>query len=760
MLIEKPNITQGKMSKMKSLLLTFLLITSFLTNASGPEGDQPPIPEKPVETSLQLLKHQGKDYFALSYRNSPHWHTYWKNPGDAGLPTEIKPKGFEIKELAWPVPTRYVEKGDILAYGYSGDYTRFFEIVGDVPETIELSSNWLVCRHICIPGKVDIKAAFQGGLLTNSTAKDFIINDDELRLRFASLPEKAPWPETLDIVLKKGEEDNTLVAFYNQTNPAKKDLFHNLGLLTPYRQEIIDIQRETLHKNNKGVLFGKMNIAWDGEYVTPVVPFPADGTFKTPLTISFLYQNLLEGKVQIIEKTFSNFDLTGRESIESLMQNMPLVPTNHDSGSDSEVTPTEVGQEDISTPVEQSSFLSILLFAFLGGLILNIMPCVLPVISLKLFGLVSHSNESNSAIFKHNLFYTLGVLFTFLSLSLVVVALKATGENVGWGFQLQSPIFIAAMVIVLFVFALNLFGLFEFKTPGGKVLGNVKIQEGFIGDFFGGILATVLSTPCSAPFLGTALTFAFTTTTPNIILTFQAIGVGLAFPFLLTGIFPSTVKFLPRPGMWMEHVKKFLGLTLILTSIWLFDVFISLTSGNVPFLKLITALTLIFFAFYYQKNISKKTSWRAVFFALALAPLVSLFINPMTYGGSVSGTSDLIKEKNATGKLAWETWSEDRMQELANQNELVFIDFTAKWCFTCKVNEKVVLETSAFQELVKENNIKLLLGDWTKKDPVIGAYLKKHGYVGVPAYFIQKPDGTLIKLGETISIDKIKKGLL
>lgn len=739
---------------MKSLLTLFSLL--FLSLSIFADET---VPEKPVETSLQVFQHEERTIFALSYKNAPHWHTYWKNPGDAGLPTEIKPENFKIKEYTWPIPQRFIEKGDILAYGYDGSYTRFFEISSSQGQNLKLSSNWLVCKHICIPGKVEITATFDGEKLTNVTPKDFNLENEELIKRLNALPKKVAWPDDLDIVLKKDREENRLIAYYNFANPGGKSLTRPLGMLTPFRQELLDIQREKLYKNAKGSLFGKMSIAWDGEYMDPVVPFPSNGQFEKPVTLSFLWQNPVSEEVSVIEKSFTSFDLKGADDLEGLMAAMTFVkPISASEKGDS----GEEGSEpkDSSTPVS-TSFFSMLLFAFVGGLILNVMPCVLPVISLKLFGLVVHSDESRASILRHNIFYTLGVLSTFLILSLSVLALKSTGENVGWGFQLQSPVFVSIMIAVLFVFALNLFGLYEFQTPGGKVLGDVQIKKGNAGDFFSGVLATVLSTPCSAPFLGTALTFAFTSSSLEILLIFQAIGVGLAFPFLMTGIFPATIKFLPKPGMWMEAVKKFLGLTLLLTALWLVDVFISLTNGNLPLMKLNTGLLMLFFAFYFQKHISKKKAWRIAYFIIALIPFYMLYSAPMSAPANANGNGggDLIREKNASGKILWEKWSEKRMAEYQQAGETVFLDFTAKWCFTCKVNEKLVLDTKGFKELVEEKNVKLLLGDWTKYDPVIGAFLKKNGFVGVPAYFIQKPDGTLIKLGETITLSKIREHL-
>jgi len=733
------------------------------------------IPTKPVETSFSSIKNDaGEVVYALTYKNAPHWHTYWKNPGDAGLPTTLELINGEIEELEWPIPKRYIEKGDILAYGYSGSYTRFFKAKNlDPSNKLNLKSTWLVCKHICIPGKIEIEANLDSGLMvTSSNSSDFNQDKEVLKRELSVLPKPAPWPDNLDIVLKKGPSDSELVIFTSFSNPGGKELIHPLSMLTPLRQKLLDIKREKLYRNSKGSYFGRISAAWDGEYMEPVVDFPVDGNFEQPIKMAFLFQNPLDQTFTIIERSFSRFDLTGVNDQDDLLQSMTFVaPKNPDTGELIEGQGPATTNRESAVSVAASgtnqaseSLLFILFFAFLGGLILNIMPCVLPVISIKLFGLVSHSNESKRSILKHNIFYTLGVLATFLSLAVAVLILKSTGENVGWGFQLQSPIFVGLMIIVLFIFSLNLFGLFEFATPGGRSLGNVQLKEGVSGDFFGGVLATILSTPCSAPFLGTALTFAFSSSPVVIILIFQAIGLGLAFPFLMTGIFPSTIKLLPKPGMWMEHVKKFLGLTLILTSLWLLDVFISLTDGHTPLMKLNTGLIFLFFAFYFQKNISKKLGWKVIFFALPILMLVNLFLSPMTTSSGssqarVPGETPLLREKNQSGALFWRPWSEEKMKELEEQKELVFIDFTAKWCFTCKVNEKLVIETSGFEKLVADKNIKLLLADWTKYDPKIGDFLKRNGYVGVPAYFIQKPDGTLIKLGETITLSKIEENL-
>jgi len=737
---------------MINLVKILFIYTLFLFSLSASND----IPEKLMEQSLDLFEHDGSSYIAVSFKSAPHWHTYWKNPGDAGLPTKVTIEGIKTVEMSWPVPRKFIETGDILAYGYEKPFTRFYKIDEDIEkQNIKISSNWLICKHICIPGKSEFNAVIEKSGLNAQKEWPFLLNENELVKRFKERPLFIDLPSNLDMTLKKSSSsDQSLVLFYNLPAKSHRQI-KNLGLLTPYPHSLLDFKREKLYRDKKGHYYGRFSLDWDGEYSEPAVLLPKNGTFESPLEISFLYNDPELKTFAIIKKSFENFDLKGDLELSKLLETMsPYDPLSKNKVS----IPQKESLEGKSGPEE--SLWTFLLFAFLGGLILNIMPCVLPVISIKLFGLINHSSESKARILKHNLFYTLGVLTTFMMLGLSVVLLKETGRQIGWGFQLQSPVFISMTLIVLFIMAINLFGLFEFSTPGGKQLGNVKTMNGLGGDFLSGVIATVLSTPCSAPFLGTALTFAFTSETYIIFLIFFMIGIGLSFPFLMTGFFPATIHFLPRPGMWMEHVKKFLGLTLLLTMIWLFDVFISLTNGNTPFLKLMTCLLFIFFAFYLRKNITKKIIWVLLTFLIATGLYTSFIQGQMIIKkDSVSNGGDLIQEKNANSDLNWIKWSEQKMQELADQKSYVFIDFTAKWCFTCKVNEKLVIQTDGFRRLAQKYDMTLLLADWTKYDPLIGSFLKKHGLVGVPAYFIQKPDGSLINLGETITLGKIEESL-
>ncbi|MEC8623478.1 MAG: thioredoxin family protein [Bdellovibrionota bacterium] len=361
------------------------------------------------------------------------------------------------------------------------------------------------------------------------------------------------------------------------------------------------------------------------------------------------------------------------------------------------------------------------------------------------------------SIMKHNAVYSSGILFSFLVLSFIVLILKSSGEQIGWGFHLQSASFLSIMILFLFILSLNLFGLYEIRTPGGKVIGNIDIDNSYKSDFISGVLATILSTPCSAPFLGVALTFAFTSSFPVTLLIFLSVGLGLSLPFLFVGIFPAMLKVLPKPGTWMEHFKKFLGLSLLLTSLWLFDVFQTIIPTPMSSTILILTLILTFFTFYSLKHMKLNKLGSLI---LIIIPFLSLFyLVGIQLDTKDINASSRVVQKATNHPSKWEVWAPEKMSYYKKEGQAVFVDFTAKWCFTCIVNEKLVLQTKEFEKLMQDKGIKPLIADWTKRDPIIGNWLKQQGVFGLPAYFIQTSKGKLIHLGETISIKEIKKHL-
>ncbi len=656
------------------------------------------------------------------------WHTYWKNPGDAGIASTFK-FSREAKAYEWPAPKKYVEAGDILTIGYAGVKHFFFD---DLPGSFDLQVGVLICKDICIPGEAKLRLGEKDEFVANRMAKPF--DSSTLETAFKELPSIAKLPPTFEFYLTRTKGQPNLTLHYTYKNVKTPTLPKEINFLTPFPQAPWGFKRESLFYKD-GTLYGKTEIEWDGEYQEPAVALPESGKFERPYQLQFLLNAPGTAAVTVVTLTAENFSLATPTLNEFYKNLSPF------TGKGTVAAGTVSGEE--------GSIFKYLLFAFLGGLILNLMPCVLPVISLKLFGLIQHKGLPRRKILSHNLSYTAGVISTFMALAGVIAAIKYSGEEIGWGFQLQSPAFILVMMLILFILSLNLFGLFEFVTPGGAKLGSAELKDGLAGDFFSGILTTVLSTPCSAPFLGTALTFAFTTSTANIFLMFFFIGLGLASPFLMTAAVPSSLNIFPRPGAWMEKLKYFLGLSLIVTVIWLYDVFVSLVQFDLISWRLNLIFVLWFFAFFFAQRISRSRIAQFLVFALPLS-LTLLTIQNLELRPSTSTEAALVQSE-------WKPWSESKLE--SEKGKLIFMDFTAEWCLTCKVNKKLVLETDSFRELTEKYNLVLLRADWTKRDDNITQFLKRFKIVGVPAYFVQKADGTILSLGETISVGKIENNL-
>lgn len=706
-----------------------MLFLTWSVYASDSEVD----PSTLVKVNFSKLSSSEGRFLAITLKHADHWHTYWKNPGDAGLPTifEFKAdqKKLEIEGLEWPLPKTYYEQGNLLAYGYSGIQTYFFRWPKSLSnKKVDIKVKWLVCKNVCIPGQINQTIVM--GEKPLAISNPFEISQQQLKANFARIP-------------KVNESLSSQIEFFLTANDAKDGLiliskadklFKTKGnWIYPFPTEPLSWKHEQL-TTKSALTLSQIPADWDGQYSEPEIPFPKDGRFNRPLKIKLLVYDAGTDKIALVEKQFKSFSLAGTSGIKSLIgtKKKPL---------------SQQSEPLTSKKAENVSLLTILFFAFLGGLILNIMPCVLPVISLKLFGLIKHSEESKKSILKHNLFYTLGIQIAFITLSIVVVLLKSSGQSIGWGFHLQNPYFVSAVLLVLFTMSLNFLGLFEFSTPGGRTLVNIDVKQGHLGDIFNGLLATLLSTPCSAPFLGTALTYAFTTTNLNVFIVFLSVGFGLVFPFILTGFFPGALKVLPRPGAWMDKFKKLMGLPLLLTTVWLYDVVLGQADNLILWLNI--SLVALFFAIYSAKHIFASLPGKAIGWVMFLIVLSQLFMTPVKRANTSVGAT--------TGASSWSPWSEKAMQ--SSLGKWVFVDFTARWCFTCKVNKKVVIQTQGFEELMQKYQVKTMVADWTNYDPIIGDWLKKQGLAGVPAYFLQSPNGKLHSLGETLSLGEIQQVL-
>lgn len=719
----------------------FMLLFSFLFSFTAMAQEK-----SYVNMAGAVVQLAGEHMVVLDFKNEKKWHTYWKNPGDAGLPlsAEFSVENLKIDPTAleWPTPKKYMEQGNILAYGYEGNYQLFFKLNSEQVtsiqgKTLNILGKWLVCKDICIPGSEQIKIQLDKNSLGKTN--DFQLTKLKISEAHDALPKKVEKPAALEISLVKTKEENRLALHYTFSGIELSNFQKSANLLTPFPTTPLDFKHEKLYYDpTHKTLYGRMYVDWDGEYQEPVMVLPPNGIFETPLTIEFLLQT--NGKAQKVAIDFEQLALTGDESFDRVLANFQDLQ--------------KTGSNATSSSSSETSVILFILFAFIGGFILNLMPCVLPVISLKLFGVIAHRGEQKSTILKHNVAYTLGILLSFWVLAFVVLMLKNSGEQIGWGFQLQSPVFVFLMLIILLVMAMNMLGLFEFRTPGGRALGNIQVQDNYSGAFVSGVLATILSTPCSAPFLGTALTFAFTTSNFNIFLIFTFVSLGLAFPFILTGFFPKLVSFLPKPGAWMEKLKNILGFSLLLTFVWLYDVLVNLVNFELAGIYVNTFFAALFFAFFFRSKISKSLVWNAIIFVIPL-----LLIIPISNMKLLETSSSNASASASASGLTWQPWSEEKLAELAQQKKWVFMDFTASWCLTCKVNKKLVLNTSDFEELASENKLELLVGDWTKRDEHITKFLRSYNVVGVPAYFVQTPEGQIIHLGETISISEIEGAL-
>ncbi len=427
--------------------------------------------------------------------------------------------------------------------------------------------------------------------------------------------------------------------------------------------------------------------------------------FKGPHTIENIFPFALSGKTQVEVSRLSNnhYSLVtqpnhpgleilavwkdGKSSVGGIIE----IPKGSELGGISEI-------------------LLALLFAFLGGLILNLMPCVLPVIGLKTISLVKLGIAQTSDVRRSALLTCLGILASFFALALLLLSLRAAGQQVGWGFQFQSPAFISFLIAVVFVFALNLFGLFEFSLPASGSTWMQRIQR---GPFWEGALATLMATPCSAPFLGTALTFALTQPSWLLVIFFLTMGVGLSTPYLLLAVLPGALRLFPRPGPWMETLKRILGYSLLIAVFWL--LYILQQQTNTLFLCLVLGLLLMIFITF--KEIKGKRAW----------VLVSLMTLAIIYGAErkAPSTSDEASSKNST-------LTEAALQEKLISGKTFYLVVTADWCLTCKYNEAFVMKSEWFKNLLKSHQVEVLIYDWTSRDEAIGKFLESYNRFAIP----------------------------
>lgn len=598
-----------------------------------------------AHTHVRLISEQdavapGQTFWvALDLKMDEGWHVYWRNPGDSGMAPKIKwqlPPGFQAGEIQWPYPQR-INIGPLTNYGYEHEVLLLVPLTVDggapASQTAALGAHvdWLVCGDMCIPGRADLSLSIPFVPQTSAvTLNSSKLSFDQTR---------RDWPQPMLSMMSHAMLDAHQWHLHIQT-PLKKP---GEIVFYPLRDDVIEPAAPQALKET---------------------PFG----YEIDLQKSHLYQ----GQARVLEGVAVNtagWDESGRTKAVMIQ------------------APVETAALGIPLWVA-------CLFAAIGGLILNLMPCVLPVLSIKVLHLVERHPDRGRA-FRHSLVYALGILASVWLLAVVLFVLKAAGKFAGWGFQFQSPVFVISVAVILFVLALNLFGVFEFSMPA--ISGKPSAKEGYQASFISGIITTIVATPCTAPFMGTALTVALSQPGLVGLGIFTFLGLGLSLPFVLLSAFPSLLSLVPKPGLWMVYLKRALGVVLLACVLWLGWVF-----------------------------------------------------------GIQTGLGDMSKIFRSSQDIPWQDYSPSAVSLARQQGHGVFIDFTAAWCINCQVNDLLVFKDPRVVQAFKAQGIAAFKGDWTKYDPLITQALASFGRESIPVYVYYPPgSNSAVILPQLITPDKI-----
>jgi DsbC/DsbD-like thiol-disulfide interchange protein/cytochrome c biogenesis protein CcdA len=626
---------------------------------------------------------------ALRLKADEHWHTYWKNPGDSGLATHIAwtlPDGFEAGPILWPAPAR-IDVGPLANYGYDGEVILLTDIrvpnhaPGLVP--IRAKASWLVCEEICIPGDANFTLMLAAGPATPDPQ----------------------WAERIE-----------------QTRAALPRVFPEFDVRAQLAGD------EWVLTLPKGAAPGLNSLAF----------FPDEEGW---IEYASRQQLRLErdGDVQL------RFAASAGGERQGQLSGVLVADPGFADGGSAAIINTAFSVTDALPPAPPAgSRLTLFLalgFAFVGGMILNLMPCVLPVVGIKVLTFVENSRSSPASLRAHGLMFALGVLVCFWAVAGVLLALRAGGATLGWGFQLQSPLVVSALALLFFVLALNMSGVFEMGARAQQLAGSVRAQSGYVDAFLSGVVATVVATPCTAPFMGAALGFAVTQPAVVSMTVFTALALGMAAPYLVLSFSPKLVGRLPKPGHWMVTLKQALAFPLYLTVVWLVWV-LGRQVGIDAVARFMIGITFIGAGLWIYGNWNAASASRARAVAYVLAAVFIL-------GGSVVAWPEASAGREgdlATTRGNWQPWSPDSVSAARQEGRAVFVDFTAAWCVTCQVNKRLVLNRDSVQTRFHDSNIVLMVADWTNRDPEISAALDSLGRSGVPVYVMYPAGGGQPKL--------------
>lgn len=702
---------------MKKLILLFIITLTAALPLFAEEA--PSIDPHSVPVQAHLITEDesiqpGRPFWVAVRMNIEEgWHSYWKNPGDAGMATMLDwtlPEGFTAGPIEWPYPQRF-DSTSMIGFGYEEEVWFLTKIIP--PKTLEKNTTvdigvnirWLVCSDTtCLPGLTASEAKLPVETTVPKPRQAFILDFFNAR---AQLPKKQ-WS-------MQSHRHGGLIELHLDA-PASGEAFTDVDFF-PAHKKMIDHKVQAILSHD------------------PEKP----GSYRVVLRDSEGSQSSqLQGVVVLRAGEEEN-----PSSEEALEVQVPIRGSQEDELAMADVKPVVVDEEGNPEPayVQQSEFDGgigvALILAFVGGMILNLMPCVLPVISFKVLSFVNMAGQSRSLTLKHGLSFGAGVIMSFWTLAGVMLLLQAYGHSVGWGFQLQEPIFVAVLAALLLIFGLSMFGVFELGTSITALASDAQGsgKSGLVGSFFSGVLATAVATPCTGPFLGTAIGFAVTLPPIWALSIFTSLGLGMASPYLLLAAFPKLLRFMPRAGNWMITFKEIMGFLMLLTVLWLVWVFGAQTNTLGITLLLAAFLCLSFGCWIYGKwgtPVKSKTT-RLISMGLLLACFAfSGYVILQSTSPWVLAFSPAQESKETA---LWQPFSEEKIAELQKKGTPVFVDFTAKWCLICQTNH-LVLSTPEVESKLNELGVVRMKADWTKNDKKITQALRKFGRNGVPLYVL------------------------
>jgi thiol:disulfide interchange protein DsbD len=646
----------------------------------------------------------------------PGWHIYWKNPGDSGLAPRFaweSSGGIAVASPLWPYPEK-IAVGPLVNYGYDKVMIPFPATFSAPPPrvtstSVMLSLQYLVCKDECLPGEAQLE-------LTLPISKTASAPGQHERL-FAETQKKIPTQLNRVSIAVEEQEDKIVVALI----PLGPQFFPSTITFFPEDPRVISNsapQETTLDG-------GALRIA-----------LKRDPNRREPIR-----------RVRGVLVSPQGWSETGDPkaiAIDSNPDDEPVAPGGQRGLSSVAASTSYAGAETVG-------LFTAIAFAILGGLLLNIMPCVFPVLSIKILGFIDQSGHEPRKIKAHGLAFSAGVITSFWVFAGLLLILRAGGEQLGWGFQLQSPAFVACMIFVFLGLGLLFLSDISLGASIQQLAGKARLSTTYMGSFLNGALATAVATPCTGPFMGTALAATLTLSVFSNVLIFTALGLGMSLPYLVIAYRPHLLQRLPRPGAWMESFKQLMAFPLFASALWLIRVFARQMGLEAPGLDMLTnllwglvSIALAFWLFQISQRATRQFTQRALGAAALLVASLGILVG-VPSSSEVEGTRSRACIANETTTAApdafgliWEPYSEQRLATLLSQGRSVYLDFTAEWCITCQVNERLVFGSSEVRALIVQKNVVLMRGDWTTKSPSITAALRRYGRNGVPLNVIIK----------------------